>query len=162
MMLMQGIGKWVSVIGLVAAFGGAQAQDITGAWKGKLKVDMSKLPKPKDAAQKKQMDAFIQTMIDSVKVNLTMKANKTFSLKLSGLPQRPGADGKVNPAEQNAEGTWTQKGAVIMLKITKSNGVAPKGENPPQRVNILDGGKRLDLEPEGGRGMGGKIIFTRQ
>ena len=161
MMLMQGIGKWVSVIGLVAAFGGAQAQDITGAWKGKLKVDLSKLPKPKDATQQKQMDDVVK-MISGIKVDLTMKANKTFTLKVAGLPQAPAGNGKAAPSGQNAEGTWTQKGSVITLKITKSNGAAPKGENPPQTMNVLDGGKRMELEPSNSRGMGGKIIFSRQ
>lgn len=157
---MKRFGKWVGVVGLLVAVGVAQAQNVTGAWNGKLAMDLSKMPKAKDAAQQKQMDA-IATMLKSIKVNLNMGANKTFVMKVSGLPQMGGANGKKPATGQTAEGTWTQKGNVITLKITKSNGAAPKGANNSQEMKILDGGKRMELEPSNSRGMGGKIIFIR-
>ncbi len=158
---MQRFGKWIAVISLVAAVGAAQAQNVTGAWNGKLAMDMSKLPKAADATQQKQMDA-IAKMLKGIKVNLALNANKTFTMKVTGMPAMPGAaNGQKAPSGQTAEGTWSQKGSVITLKITKANGTAPKGANPPQDMKILDGGKRMELEPSNSRGMGGKIIFTR-
>lgn len=156
------MNRFVRVAGamsLLMVSGAALAQNVTGLWKGSLVVDTSKLPKPKDEAQKKQMDAAM-AMVRGIKVSLDMKANKTFVMKVTGLPQMTGADGKKTPEGQTAEGTWTQSGNKLTLKVTKSNGAAPKGENPPQQVLILEGGKKLELTPTGG-GMGGKVIFVR-
>jgi hypothetical protein len=106
----------VATLSIVASSAIA-APKVAGAWKGKLKIDMSKLPKPTDAQQAamiKQQVAMQQNMV----INLNLAANGTFKLTLSGTPMAAQA-----PTQK---GTWKVNGRSLVLTSTDtpSNGKA--------------------------------------
>lgn len=135
---------FVSVVGL------ALAQNVTGNWKGKISMDMSKLPAPKDDAGKKMM-AQMKDMMAKMSISLVLNANKTYTVKASGIPG--------SSATQTSEGKWTQNGKTLTLTPTKENGKKPK-DTKSQNITVSADGKTLKLDIPGVGG-GGSIIFTR-
>lgn len=141
----------------VAAAAIAQS-GVGGAWKGKVQLDESKLPKVTDPKQKEMMNKIIAG-VKKMTLHLDLKSNKTFTLKASDVPVPPNGQ---KPKNDTAEGTWSQKGSVITLKFTKTAGMNPQGGNQPQDLKVLDGGKKLEMIPKTPTGAAnGKIIFTR-
>lgn len=141
----------------------ALAQNVTGAWKGKVQFDMSALPKGQNAEQQKQMVEAVKKMMGDMTMKLTLNSNKTFTMVVTGLPQMGGATAP-KQKDQTAKGTWTQKGNVLTLKMTESNGEKPKGNNDPQTLTVSKDGKTMTMVPKapGAAQMGkSKIVFTR-
>jgi hypothetical protein len=153
---MRHYAKWYVAVVAIASIGVAYGQaNITGAWVGKVHMDMSKMPKVTDPNQKKMMEGIVNS-VKSMRMHLNLKGNKTFSMKVTGIPAGPNATAK-KPADQTAEGTWSQKGSTITLKVTKANGAAPKGQNPPQDLKVV--GKTLELN--NAAMPGAKVVFSR-
>lgn len=141
------------VLTLAATCALAFAQNVTGAWKGKIKMDMSKMPAPKDEQGKKMM-AQVKDMMAKITINLTLNANKTYTIKATGIPGKE--------ASQTSEGTWSQSGKSITVTPTKENGKKATGENAKkQTLTISADGKTISMMVPGAGQMGGSIIFTR-
>lgn len=149
----------LAAFSLIAA---ASAQNVTGVWKGKVDFDMSSLPKGQNAEQQKQMVEAVKKMMGNMTMKLTLNANKTFTMVVTGIPQMGGANAP-KQKDQTAKGTWTQKGNALTLKITEANGEKPKGDNQPQTLTISKDGKSMTMVPKTpGAQMGkSKIVFTR-
>ncbi len=126
--------------------------NVTGAWKGKILLDVSKMPKAQNPQQQQMMDGVLAG-IKKMSINLSLNANKTFTMSASGLPQ--------NAPNKKAEGTWTQSGNALTLKITKEDGKAPTMKQEPQVITVSADGKTLTMVPKNAGPMGGKIVFTR-
>jgi hypothetical protein len=138
---------------LVATFAFALAQNVTGAWKGRIDIDMSKLPAAKNEEGKKMMEQ-VKTMLGKMKITLTLNANKTYSMKATGLPNAM--------KDQTSEGTWKQRGKSVTLTPTKENGKKPTGESAkPVTLTVSADGKKMSMAVPGGAGMGGSLVFTR-
>lgn len=127
------------------------AAPITGTWKGKVLVDASKLPKLTNPEQQKKL-AEAMSQVAKMRINLNLNVNKTFKAQATGVPGKPGQP-------QTTEGTWKQEGDVIWLTSTKDNN-GPAKDKKPQKVQVLESGKKLKLVP-GPEGQGITIIFTR-
>jgi hypothetical protein len=128
----------------------AFAQNPVGAWKGKITVDRSALPKV-DPQQQKMVDQAL-TQVEKMVIKLNMKSNKTFTMVVPPFMGNPGV---------NAEGTWSQKGSTITMVTKKANGQAPKSGEKPQPMTITADGKKMTMTPPSS-GMGKtKITFTR-
>lgn len=137
----------------LALFAIALAQNVTGAWKGKASVDTSKLPKMEGVDQKKMVDE-IKSMLGKMTINLDLKANKNYAIKVTGLPN--------NTKDQTSEGTWKQSGKTITLTPTKENGKKPTGESAkPQNLTVSADGKKMTMPLPGGAMFGGVVTFTR-
>lgn len=139
----------------------AMAQNVVGAWKGKMDLDMSAMPQGQNAEQQKAMVEMVKKMMGNMSMNLTLNANKTFSMVVTGIPQNPQSKEKMK--DQTAKGKWTQVGSKITLTITEANGTKPKGDNKPQTLTVAKDGKTLTLIPNApGAQMGkSKIVFRR-
>lgn len=114
----------------LAVFGAvlsAHAASPVGKWTGTIepKIDKSKLNKQQLA----QMDAAL-AQVRSMKIALTIKANKTFTV---GAANNPG---------QTQSGTWKQVGNVI--EMTSSNPQNPS-QKKTQKVNLSPDGKRMTM-----------------
>jgi hypothetical protein len=145
--------RFLLVFTVLAVFTMALAQNVTGAWKGKVSVDFSKFPAPKDDNGKK-MIAQAKDMISKMSITLNLNANKTYEVVAAGLP---GAE-----KTQTSEGTWKQSGTSLTLTATKENGKKPTGNNAkPQTLTVSADGKKMTMKFPGGESMGGAIIFTR-
>lgn len=154
--------KMFAALAALSMFTVAFAQNVNGAWKGKVEFDMSTLPKAQNDAQQKQMLEAVKKMMGNMTMKLTLNANKTFSMVVTGLPSMGGPQGQA-PKDQTAKGTWTQKGNEITLKVTETNGEKPKTENPPQKLTVSKDGKTLTMVPNApGAQIGkSKVVFTR-
>jgi len=140
----------------------SMAQNVTGLWKGKMDLDMSALPKTQNADQQKQMMEMVKKMMGNMTMKLTLNANKTFSMVVTGLPTNPQTQQKVK--DQTAKGTWSMTGNKLTLKVTEANGEKPKADNnKPQVLTVSKDGKSMTLVPNTpGASMGkSKIVFTR-
>lgn len=139
----------------------SMAQNVTGLWKGKMDLDMSALPKTQNADQQKQMLEMVKKMMGNMTMKLTLNANKSFSMVVTGLPANPQTQQK--PKDQTAKGTWSLAGNKLTLKVTEANGEKPKGDNKPQVLTVSKDGKMMTLVPNTpGASMGkSKIVFTR-
>lgn len=149
-------GTWLVVVVAVASIAVAHGQTkVVGAWTGKIEMRASKAPKLTDPNQKRMMDGLL-AQIKALRMRLNLNANKTFTLKVTGAPATPKGSAK-SAREQVGEGTWSQKGSVITLKLTKANGAAPKGQNPPRYLNVV--GKTLEMNNPAMQGA--KVVFSR-
>ncbi|HRI43556.1 MAG TPA: lipocalin family protein [Fimbriimonadaceae bacterium] len=142
------------VLGAVlAVFTFAMAQDVSGAWKGKISMDTSKIPAPKDEQGKKMLEQ-VKTMLGKMKITLNLNSNKTYAMKATGLPN--------SMKDQVSEGTWKQSGKSITLTPTKENGKKPTGESAkPVTLTLSADGKKMSMAVPGAAGMGGSLVFTR-
>lgn len=144
----------VLVVGaLLATFAFALAQGVNGVWKGKISVDLSKVPAPKDENGKKMLEQ-VKTMLGKMKITLNLKPNKTYSMTASGLPNAM--------KDQTSEGTWKQSGKSVTLTPTKENGKKPTGESAkPVTLTVSADGKKMSMAVPGAGSMGGTLVFTR-
>jgi hypothetical protein len=91
-------------------------------------------------------------MIKKVVINLTLNANKTFSI----AAQNPDGSGK----NKTATGTWTQTGNKVTINITKEDGKPATGTEKSQTLTVAANGKSMILIPQGAKGQG-KVVFVR-
>lgn len=126
------------------------ANNPVGSWKGKMSMDASALSKIPAAQQQMIKDGFAKTSLA-----LTMKANKTFVIKVSH-----GAMGKQPAGSETSEGTWKQSGNTITLTNTKDNGKESKNKTPINFTLSKDG-KSMTLVPGQKEGGGFKLTFTK-
>lgn len=141
--------KFVVLLALAAVAVSAIAQNPVGAWKGKIQMDASSMPKAQNAQQKQLIDKMLAQM-KSMTLGLNMKANKTFTIDVPSVGGQPGMKG---------EGTWSQKGNSVILVTTKQNGKPPTNSKP-QTLKIQPGAKKMVLtNMEGPQKV--SIIFTK-
>ena len=124
------------------------AQSPVGAWKGKLNIKLP-APKPDATAQQKAEYAKAKAQLAKAVFNLSLKANKTWSLKASGVPMGP------NGGEQT--GTWALNGKTVTL-TGNPNPKNPNFTPPPQNANLSADGKTLTITIPGGMG---SLVFKR-
>ena len=129
----------------IVATSAVAAPKITGSWKGKVKVDKTKLPK----ATNPQMASMMQQQLalyDKMVINLSLSANSSFKLSVSGIktPQAPPTVG----------GKWKLAGKVLTLTFTAT----PQGTPPPQTYTLAKDFKSFQMAAPGGQGY---IKFTR-
>src|SRR5689334_14595952 len=98
-----------SVVAIVAA--SALAGSIAGTWHGKIVLDLSKAPKPRNAQEQQQMNAAIAAL-KKVKLDVTFKANHTYS----------GHSTDPNGKTVTFEGKWTQTATSVTLNPLKHDG----------------------------------------
>ncbi|HWD42083.1 MAG TPA: hypothetical protein VG944_24810 [Fimbriimonas sp.] len=111
------------------------AASVVGTWHGHVDLRGLKIPANAPPDQVKSVKA----MFSKMKLDLTLKANKTFSVSYAGLGEKPGSD----------SGTWSQSGNKVSLKV--------KGH--PQVATVSANGKSMVMIAP--NGLGFKVIFTR-
>lgn len=130
----------------------AFAANAAGTYSGKIVLDKSKLPKGQNAEQQKMINDSL-AKVAQMKINLSLKANKTFTITMSGGPM---------PKASNAEGTWTQSGNKVTMKTTKQDGKSVSGQQgETQNLTLSGDGKTLTLDGAS-MGMPGKLIFSKK
>lgn len=127
----------------------AFAQSPVGSWKGKVKIDMSAMPKVTDPKQKEMMDKML-AQVQAMTITMNVKANKTFVVTIPAAMGQPG---------QTSEGTWTQAGNVVTVTTTKRNGKAAP-DKKPQKMTIQHGGKVMIMNAGDGP-QKATITFTK-
>lgn len=142
--------KFLALVAVASIAVCAFAQSPVGAWKGKIQMDVSKMPKAANPAQQKQMNEAM-AKVKAITLNLNMKANKTFTISIPAMMGQPG---------HTAEGTWTQSGKKVVLTSTKEDGKPPK-KKEPQTLTLDGNGRKMTMVPPGGAGMNVKIIFSK-
>lgn len=120
------------VAGSYSAF--AQA-DLLGTWKGKPSLDMTKIPKAKDAQQQKQMDAGI-AQLNKMAISLTFLKGGKYTAKITGSP---------TGVTQTEEGTWKLDKDVLTTTATKQNGKPPRAGEKPQKLAYNKSKKKLSM-----------------
>jgi hypothetical protein len=113
-----------------------------GKWKGKVGGQMPPLPANATPEQKKQYDS-MKEMVAKIVINLEFKGDKTYSVVVTGSPQKA-------PPET---GTWTQSGNTVTVKSTKN------GQTRTQPMTMSADGKTITMSPPGGSTA--KITFVR-
>ena len=135
----------VLVCALSAFAASAIAGDITGNWKGRIKIDISKISKAPNAAAHSKMMARIP-QVQQMVINLSLKADHTFSESAQGGPSR--------------SGTWTLNGNTISLATT----VNGKIQGKPDVFTISANGKSFTMsqpDPKSNQKDAIRVTFTR-
>ncbi len=129
------------------------AGNVTGVWKGTIKLDTSKLPKPKNAQEQQMMQQGID-MVKKMKITLTLNANKTYSASFTGGP---------GGASKTSTGKWVQSGNTVTITPVKEDGKAVTGNQAkPQKLTVSSDGKTLTMTPPGqSGGPTATVIFVR-
>lgn len=128
----------------------AVAASPVGSWVGKIVIDKMPPMPPNATAQQKQQVQGMLDQLKKVRINMSIKANKTFAVKAPSMFGQPAT---------NAEGTWKQTGSTITLTTTKENGKPAAGTKAkPQDFTLSKDGKTISMSGMGG----GKLIFTKQ
>jgi hypothetical protein len=97
----------------------------------------------------------IEGMMKKMSFNLTMKADKTYTISVEGLPQAQSS------SNSKDSGNWSQSGKTITLKSTKKENKGPNGDKP-QTLTLSADGKTLSMAiPTGPGGPGGAIVFKK-
>jgi hypothetical protein len=126
------------------------AVGVVGKWKGKVVLDVSKLPKAQNEQQKKSMEAGF-AMVKKMVIILDLKANKTYTGEAKNMPG--------GQPDQRSEGTWRQEGNVLWLTSIRDNG-KPATDKKPQKFLIQDKGRKLVMA-ESKLPPGIEIFFSR-
>ena len=106
----------------------AAAGPITGVWHGHVTFDVSKLPPMTDPNQKKMMMAQIKSQ-EQIKITLTLKGDKTFTIVAIGGPRQ----------QPPVTGTYTATASVLTIRPVV------KGKTIDQVFNIAKDGKSMTL-----------------
>lgn len=152
---MLNIKRFLATAAMVATLVSATlAASPVGSWVGKIVLDKAPaIPKDATPEQKKMMTSMIEMM---KKMQFTLKVNKdkTFTITTPPMMGQPANKG---------EGTWTQKGSTVTIKMTKDNGKPVTGPKANSRdLTLSADGKKLTLSSKGqGQGQG-KLVFTRK
>ncbi len=132
----------------------AFAQNVTGKWNGK--IQMTKPPMPANATpEMKKRAETAMAMVSKVNIGLTLNANKTFTVVVTGPPTQGDS--------QKQTGKWSQSGNVLTLTPDKKS---KSDKNDPQKLIIAKDGKTLTMVVPAqaqaqARGMQPKITFKR-
>lgn len=132
------------------------AQNLAGVWRGKIKIDMSAMPKNLTPEQRKGLETGL-AMAKKMIITLTLRANKTYTAAVTGMPQMGPQSGK-----NASEGTWKIQGKTLWLTSLKENGKPAKSKGP-QQFTIANDSKSfwLNSPARGGMGAGSKLLFVR-
>ena len=101
----------VLVCALSAFAASAMAGDITGNWKGRVRIDTAKISKAPNASAHTKMMGMISKVQQTV-INLTIKPDHTFTESTIGGPSRTG--------------TWTLTGKTLSMSTTVNGKVQGK------------------------------------
>lgn len=123
------------------------AQNPVGTWKGKFNFKYPPMPANATPQQKAQFTE-MKSRMDKAVIFLTIKGDKTFTIKAEGMPMASAGTEK---------GTWTQAGKAVTLK-TSPNPKNPNFNPPPQVANFSKDGKTLTIVFPGGSG---NIVFKK-
>lgn len=127
--------------GLTLAASLALAASPVGSWTGKVIAKMPPIPATATPQQKAMMQQGM-AMAAKIRIMLNLKADKTFTVTVGGLP---------NGAPQKPEsGKWSQKGNIVTTTSTKMG--------KAQSLMLSADGKTMTLDTPGGQG---KVVFTR-
>lgn len=141
------------LIGLLLALtvGLAQAQDVSGSWKGTLifPKDIEKIGK--DATEKKAIKDLV-AMGQKFVITLNLKKDKTFEVAMTP----PGGKKSITT------GTWSQKDKIITTVSLVLDGKAvPKKEQKPKQTQISKDGKSMLRLLDDGPLPGVAMLFKR-
>ena len=142
----------LALVGLAAAlaFGQVRESQIAGTWNGSIK---GSIPVPKGQeknAQVQQQVAQANKMMKELKMVITMRANKTFTMNASGQGRK-----------DSAEGTWALSGNTLNLTDTKRNGKdIPVAQRQKVAFTLSNGGKTMTLRPQGAP-PGVSLVFNK-
>ena len=139
----------VPALAAVALIAFAQS-GVLGTWKGKVTVNVAKLPKV-DGKEGQKMIEQMKAMLSKMTMTLVMKPNKTFTVTVSNLP------GKA--ANQSAGGNWTQAGTKVTLTTTTENG-KPAKKKEVQTLMLSADGKKMNMNIPEANGAA-SVTFTR-
>jgi len=141
--------KFLALTALTCFVVVAFAQNAAGSWKGKVKIDMSTMPKAQNAQQQAQLDAAMK-QLSSMVITLVMKPNKTFTISAPGMGgQKP----------HSSTGTWSQKGNQVTLTTVTTDG-KPEKNQKPMTATITPNGKTMTVQPDTNQ-KGLQIIFSK-
>ena len=129
-------------LALVAAAPFALAANPVGKWTGKMMIKMPTLPPSANPQQKAMMEK-VMSQMSQARITLDLKANKTFTVSMTGMPQAQGA--------KTETGMWSQKGNVVTTTQAKAG-------SKPQSMTLSPDGKTLTLTIPNGQG---KVVFTK-
>jgi hypothetical protein len=115
------LSLFAGIITVAAASG-----PISGVWHGHITIDTSKLPPMTDPTQKQMVQAQIKAA-SQVKVTLTLKGDKTFSVVTTGGPK----------AQPPTNGTYTATATSVTIK--------PSGKTKTQSFTVSKDGKTLSM-----------------
>ncbi|MBS1719755.1 MAG: hypothetical protein JST35_04820 [Armatimonadetes bacterium] len=133
---------------LIAVTASSFAQpSVVGNWTGKISADLSKMPAPKNAEQKQQMEMAKQ-MLAKARLMLNLKGDKTFTVKGSGMPGGQNMD---------ASGTYVVKGTKVILTTKITNG-KPSKQSTPLTLE-MKGGKLVSSQNQGPMNI--SIVFSK-
>jgi hypothetical protein len=143
---------FVATLAAFALVAYAQAPNVLGKWTGKMEVDMSSMPKPKNDQEKQMMDSMVK-MTKDIRFVLTLNRDKTYTIDISGVPAGP--NGQKPPQDK---GKWVQAGEKITLTPEKR----PNQQGTPPTVTITAArdGKKMTMQLPGG-GPRGNVVFTK-
>jgi hypothetical protein len=136
---------------LLIATAAVAGTNVVGAWKGKVEMDLSSLPKAQNAQQQQMMDKMM-AQVKKMVINLTLKGNKTFTMSAVAAPP----DGKTH----TMTGSWSQKGNKITMVGKTEDGKPATDKDKTQTLTVNPNGKSMSLDMPGGGGQG-KLVFTR-
>ena len=129
------------------------AVEVTGAWKGQIVIDARQMPKPTDQKQRQAMENGL-AMIRRMVIDLNLRPNRTFAVRMSGGPQ--------GQPPRRAEGKWSQSGNRITLSTTTEDGKpAKKGPNSTQTFTLAPNGRTMSMTLPGHGPVTAKMVFRR-
>jgi hypothetical protein len=136
------LSRILLVLGASAAWASSYAQSAVGTWTGHIDVSAVKAA---DANQQKMMDS-MKKMFASTVLKLSLKADKTYSIVITGM----GPSAK--PTTET--GKWSQSGRTVTVSDKSGK---------PQAMNLSANGKTMVMTPPSGKGgpAGMKIVFTK-
>jgi len=142
----------VLALSLAALTSAAFAGQLTGTWHGHIKINMASMPANMPAAQKEQAMKSIK-MTESMVVNLTLKADHTFVVTMTGMPKAAGK------SPQNEGGTWSQSGSTVSIQGVKDG----KKMGNPQVFTLAKDGKSFSMVQKNPmtKQDAATVIFTR-
>ncbi len=120
----------------------ASAANPVGTWTGKFLIKMPPVP-ASATPQQKQMMTKMMAQVKAGRITMSLKANKTYTAKITGMPMVPNGG--------NETGTWSQTGNAVTIKDNKR-------PNNPQKLTMSADGKKMTLLLPNGQG---SVVFTR-
>jgi hypothetical protein len=132
---------WMAAVCSVALISAAFAGSPVGKWKGKISASIPKLPESATAEQKKQV-ADGMAMIAKMVIEMDVKADKTYTVNITGGPQ----------SQPPQKGNWSQKGNVVIFTSQKNQS--------GQKMNLSNDGKTMKASMGSGA-QGASVTFTR-
>lgn len=131
----------VLALALASVAAAAQA-NVVGKWKGKLIANRAKIPKPKNAEERAQMEAALKALSQAT-AEIEFKKDMTF---VATMTLAPGL-------KQVTTGAWKIDGRVVSTRGTKINGKdVPSKELKWRTMSLSADGKTLVKEMDESKG----------